>query len=350
MAKPSGSSLWMYVLRRLMLMVPTLIGITVVVFTISQMVPGGPIHQAIMASQGGGVAGEGGASGASQGTSTGLTEKQLAVLKEFYGFGDPPVKRYLKWLKRTAMLDFGNSQRYLKPVTELIAERLPVSIYYGLITTALTYLICIPLGIVKALKHRTLIDNSTSVLIFTGYSVPGYALGALLITLFAVNRDWFPVGGFRSENWDTLSTWQKVKDQVHHSVLPLVCYMIGSFATMTIMMKNSLMENMSADYVKTALAKGLGWRQAIFGHALRNSLIPLAATFGNNISLVLTGSLLIERMFNIPGMGRLFFEGIQSRDYTLVMGTTVITAVLSMVGNLLSDLCVAAVDPRVRFG
>jgi microcin C transport system permease protein len=210
--------------------------------------------------------------------------------------------------------------------------------------------VCIPLGIVKALKHKTRLDNATSILIFLGYSIPGYALGAVLLALFAVQNDWFPLAGFESQGFSELSFFDKILDRVHHTALPVICYAIHLFAFMTILTKNSLMENMSADYVKTALAKGLTWPRAVFGHALRNSLIPIATSFGNNISLILTGSLLIERVFGIPGMGLLFFEAITARDYPIVMGYIFVSSALMLIGNLLSDLCVAGVDPRVRFG
>jgi microcin C transport system permease protein len=330
-------------------MVPTFIGVTLVVFLLTQFVPGGPIDQAIQQiTQGAQQGGETGGPSSRTGQTL-ISEKDLEALKEYYGFNLPVHERYLSYMKNLLFLDLGKSFRYSVPTAEMIAKRLPISLYYGLITTILTYAVCIPLGIVKAIRHRTLLDNATSVIIFAGYAIPPFALGAVLITIFAANYDWFPLGGFNSSNWEELSTWGKIWDIVHHSVLPLICYMIGSFALMTLLMKNSLMENMSADYVKTALANGSTWRKAIFGHAVRNSLIPLATSFGNIISLLLAGSLLIESVFNIQGMGLLFYEGIQARDYPVVMGITVISAILLLVGNLLSDLCVAAVDPRVRF-
>ncbi|HNM47573.1 MAG TPA: ABC transporter permease, partial [Candidatus Sumerlaeota bacterium] len=185
--------------------------------------------------------------------------------------------------------------------------------------------------------------------IFIGYAVPGFVLGSILVVYLAARMGWFPTGGFTSENFADMGFLEKAWDLVHHGALPLVCYMVGSFAFMTMLMKNSLMENMSADYVRTTLAMGLPSRRAIFVHAFRNSLIPLATSFGSNIAIILTGSLLIERVFNIQGMGMLFFESIQSRDYPVVMAHTIIATVLLLVGNLLSDICVAVVDPRVRF-
>lgn len=331
-------------------MLPTLIGVTFVVFLLTQFVPGGPIEQLRMRMAGGGEGGEVTAGGGSGGSRTEIPEAQLAILKQYYGFDKPVLVRYGLYMKNLATLSLGESQRYLKPVTELILSRMPVSLYFGLITLILTYTICVPLGILKALKHRTFIDNATSALIFIGYSVPGYALGAVLLVAFAVKLDLFPLSGFVSNNWDQLSGLDKLKDLLNHTFLPLICWTLGSFAFMTMLMKNSLMENMSADYVKTALAKGLTWKRAVFVHALRNSLIPMATSVGNNISVLLASSLLIERVFGIPGMGLLFFDAMQARDYPVVMGIAVISAILLLVGNLISDLAVAFVDPRVRFG
>lgn len=347
MAKSRAHALRDYVLRRLLLMIPTFIGITLVTFALCQFVPGGPIERIKMQ-----MAGQGGEMGA--GASRGVTqfdipEEQLAVLRAYYGFDKPLPLRYAAWLGKIVRLDLGDSFRFSVPVLTIIADRLPVSIYYGLLTALFTYGLCIPLGILKAIKHRTALDNVSSAMIFIGYAIPGYALGAVLLVLLAVMHPVFPLGGFVSEGFDAMTAVEKIKDVVWHSVLPLVSYLIGSFAVTTMLMKNSLMENMSSDYVVTALAKGLTWRRSIFIHALRNSLIPMATSFGNLIGIIMTGSLLIERVFNIQGIGLLTFEAIQARDYPVVMGIIVINSILLLVGNLLSDLCVAGVDPRVRF-
>jgi microcin C transport system permease protein len=256
---------------------------------------------------------------------------------------------YVTWLWDVVRLDFGDSFRYSEGVLRVIGDRLPVSIYYGLITAFFTYGICIPLGILKAIKHRTNVDNLTSGLIFVGYAIPGFALGAVLSNLLAVRYGIFPLGGFQSPGREGFTLMAQIVDIVWHSVLPLIAYLAGSFAIMTMLMKNSLIENMSADYVKTALAKGLSWRRTVFVHALRNSLIPMATSIGSLLGIFLTGSFLIERVFNIQGVGLLSFEAIQARDFPVVMGFLVISSVLLMVGNLVSDLAVAFVDPRVRF-
>ncbi len=346
--KSRGEALRDYVVRRLLLMVPTFLGITFFTFLLIQFVPGGQIDQLRMALAGAGGPGEGGG-GSGARVQLDIPEEQLARLREFYGFDKPFLVAYGTWLWDAVRLDLGQSFRYNEPVTGVIADRLPISIYYGVMTAFFTYVICIPLGILKAIRHRTRLDNLTSVVIFVGYAIPGFALGAVLSNLLAVRWPTFPLGGFESPGADQLALTARVLDVLWHSVLPLVAYLVSAFAVTTMLMKNSLLENMSADYVKTALAKGLHWRRAIFVHALRNSLIPMATSIGGLLGIFMTGSFLIERVFNIPGVGLLAFEAIQARDFPLVMGFLVISSVLLMFGNLVSDLAVAFVDPRVRF-
>lgn len=347
--KSRGQALRDYVARRLLLMVPTFVGITFATFLLCQFVPGGQIDQLRMALAGAAGGGEVGGGGRGARVQLEIPEDQLEQLNEYYGFDKPLPVAYGSWLANTLRLDLGVSFRYNEPVTRVIADRLPVSIYYGLVTALFTYGICIPLGILKAIRHRTRIDTMTSVFIFVGYAVPGFALGAVLSNLLSVRWELFPLGGFESAGAADLAPMARVLDVVWHSVLPLVAYLAGSFAITTMLMKNSLMENMSADYVKTALAKGLTWRRSVFVHALRNSLIPMATTVGSLLGIFLTGSFLIERVFNIQGVGLLAFEAIQARDFPIVLGFLVISSVLLMVGNLVSDLAVALVDPRVRF-
>ena len=346
--KSRGEALRDYVARRLLLMIPTFIGLTLATFVLIQFVPGGQIDQMRMALAGAGE-GEAGALGGDAALQLDIPEEQLARLRAYYGFDKPLPVAYAGWLADVLRLDLGTSFRYNEPVVRVIADRLPVSIYYGIITAIFTYGICIPLGILKAIRHRTAVDAWTSVLIFVGYAVPGFALGAVLSNLFAVRWEIFPLGGFMSAGASNLPLASRIVDIVWHSVLPLVAYLSGAFAVTTMLMKNSLLENMSADYVKTALAKGLPWRRAVFVHALRNSLIPMATTVGGLLGIFLTGSFLIERVFSIPGVGLLAFEAIQTRDFPIVLGFLVISSVLLMLGNLLSDLAVAFVDPRVRF-
>ncbi len=345
--KSRGEALRDYVARRLLLMIPTFLGITFFTFLLCQFVPGGQIDQLRLALAGG-AGGEVAAVGDGR-VQLDIPEEQLARLREYYGFDKPFLVAYGGWLWDAVRLDLGESFRYNEPVIEVIVERLPISIYYGLMTAFFTYGICIPLGILKAIRHRTSVDNLTSVLIFVGYAIPGFALGAVLSNLLAVRYGIFPLGGFRSPDFDELSRFAQIGDILWHSILPLIAYLAGSFAITTMLMKNSLIENMSSDYVRTALAKGLTRRRAVFVHALRNSLIPLATSIGGLLGIFLTGSFLIERVFNIQGVGLLSFEAIQARDFPVVMGFLVISSVILMLGNLLSDLAVATVDPRVRF-
>ncbi|HET6471731.1 MAG TPA: ABC transporter permease subunit [Pseudomonadales bacterium] len=338
-----------YFLRRLLLIVPTFIGVSLLVFALTRLVPGGPIermlNEAAMAPQPGAHVVNGGGRGGST-----LSKQDLAQLQAYYGFDKPILVSYVDWFARVVRLDLGNSTRYSEPVWDIIKSRFPISIFYGIVTLILTYGVCIPLGIVKAIRHKTAFDNLTSLVIFFGYAIPGYVVGIALLTAFASKWHLFPLGGFVSDDFDDLSPHERVKDVVVHAVLPVLSYVAGAFALTTLMMKNSLMDNLAADYVRTAIAKGLTFRRAVFRHALRNSLIPIATSFGNNISLVLTGSFLIEKIFDIDGFGLLGFESLVERDYPVVMGILVISSLLFMLGNILSDLCVALVDPRVKFG
>jgi microcin C transport system permease protein len=424
-----------YFVRRLLLMIPTFLGSTVLVFTILQMAPGGPIEQMMLELQmGGAVAGEGGAqssSGVTGGVS--LPPKALKELERFYGFDKPIYQRYLSWLgvwpreikhrdftipknansfeKRVGKIDgklwkvdivlsddlspvvyekngnvsknwhakiedrnddgsidavvfqkeysgiltgnLGKSYTYLKPVTEVMKPRFKISLFFGLTGIFLSYLICIPLGIKKALNHGTAFDFGSSVIIFMAYSIPGWALGGVLLVLFGGGSffDIFPLGGFRSpsELWDTLTPFQKVVNQIHHMILPIIAWSIGSFATLTVLMKNSLLENLSQDYVRTAFAKGIKETRVIWYHAMRNSLIPIASGIGHILGVVIAGSYFIERMFNIDGFGRLAYEAILSRDYPVTLGFLVIVVIIRLLGNIISDLVLATVDPRIRF-
>ncbi len=334
-----------YFLRRFLLIPPTLLGITLIVFLITRVVPGGPIERALMEARMGDA---GGAMARNVGNGA-ISEEQMAQLKAYYGFDKPPVEAYLVWLGKLVRGDLGSSYRYNEPVLDIIAERLPVSLFYGLATTLLVYGICLPLGIMKAVRHRTWFDNITSTIVFTGYAIPGYALGALLVVYLAARHGWFPMGGFNSRNYADLSAGGKVRDLAYHAVLPLLCYTIGSFAFVTLLMKNHLMDNLAADFVRTAMAKGVTFREAVLKHAFRNSLIPIATHFGQHLSVLVTGSFLIEFIFDINGMGLLGYTSVVDRDYPTVMGVLLISSLLILLGNILADVLVALIDPRIRF-
>lgn len=335
-----------YILRRLLLVIPTLIGITIIVFTLTRMVPGGPIERMMTAYQ---MANQQQSSQHSIAGNT-LSQEQLDQLKQYYGFDKPILVSYFDWLGKLVSFDLGQSTRYYEPVWQTIKERLPISIFYGACTLVFTYLIAIPLGIFKALKHGEVEDFATSIIVFLGYAIPNYIVAIALLYTFSFHFEYFPMGGFNSDDFDYLPWQDQLLDIFDHAVLPLIAYISGSFAVMTFMVKNALLDNLSAQYVQTAIAKGLTFRQAVFRHALRNSLIPLATHFGNNISLILMGSFLIETIFNIDGFGLLGYESLIERDYPVVMGILVISALLTLLGNILSDICVALVDPRIRFG
>ncbi len=241
----------------------------------------------------------------------------------------------------------GYSQLRGKNVSQLISERLHISVIFGLSGFFLSYLVCIPLGIAKAIRHGSRFDIISSATVFIGYSIPGYALGVLLLSLWG--GDIFPLHGWRSENFAELSFLAKIWDQMHHAFLPILCYMVGSFATLTVLMKNSLMENLSQDYVRTAFAKGLSEKRVIFYHAVRNSLIPLATGIGGLIGLFLAGSYLIEMVFGIDGIGMLGLQALLDRDYNIIMGNLVLYTTIRLFGNLISDISYALIDPRIRF-
>jgi len=338
-----------YFIRRILLIVPTFIGITILVFTITRFVPGGPVERMIAEARMMGITGLDSQGASTENRTQPLSDEQIEELKKYYGFDKPVLVSYFLWLAKVLKGDLGTSTRYYDPVWDMIKERIPISLYFGIISLVMIYGVCIPLGIAKAIKHKSVFDNLSSVIVFVGYAIPGWVVGVLLLVLFASHWELFPLGGLVSDGFDDLSRYQKVTDILWHTILPVIAYVAGSFTVMTFLMKNTLMDNLAADYVRTAIAKGLSFKTAIFRHALRNSLIPMATHFGNNISIILMGSFLIEKVFNINGMGLLGYESVVERDYPVVMGILVISSLLFMIGNILSDICVAVVDPRVQF-
>ena len=291
------------------------------VFVIMHFVPGGPVERQIMRMRMA-TMGEGGAAGGGGRIDVELPEDAIQQIRQYYGFDKPVHIRYALWLWNVLHLNLGNSYIYQDPVWVVIKSRFPISLTIGLTGFFLSYLVCIPLGVLKAVKHGTKFDLLSSFIVFLGYSVPGWALGTALLVLFGGGSFWsvFPLGGFRPDNWDYLNFGQKV-----------------------------VMENMAQDYIRTAFAKGLHKNRVIFVHALRNSLIPLATGIGSVFSLILAGSFLIEKVFNIDGMGYLGYTSILQRDYPVALGILVIGSLLMLVGNIISDIVYALVDPRIRF-
>ncbi len=439
-----------YVIRRLLLMIPTFLGATLLVFIILQMTPGGPLEKTIMQLQMGGAQGSGEAgslnSSSSSETGTLLPKRALKELERFYGFDKPLWQRYLIWLgvfqreikhrsisfqsgenekkkymgkrkyayvrKSGSKLDvydkdgnisqiwkarfdmdisneeienfdqlkslgklsdidkleatifetefsgvltgnLGKSYTYQQPVVDVMKPRFRVSILLGLTGFLISYLVCIPLGIKKALNHGSTFDILSSAIVFMAYSIPGWAFGGVLLVLFGGGSFWdiFPLGGLHSpqEVWQNLSFFEKIIDQIHHMVLPVIAWTITSFATLTVLMKNSLLDNLSQDYIRTAFAKGLSEKRVIWVHAIRNSIIPIASGIGYIIAIIISGSYFIEMIFNINGFGKMGYQAILDRDYPITMGFLVIVVLIRLIANLLSDLALAAVDPRIRF-
>ena len=437
-----------YIIRRLLMMPVTLIGITFLVFFLTRMVPGGPVERMLQEQAIGALSGEKtvGQVAARPGND------DLERLEELFNLQDPIWKAYLQWLgvlpraveiakaefndagvatvtivstsghatalevtregmvpqylapewmqeedwqvrlespaDRAARLgarrgitdeaglaelarspacrrwravasrqsfqgvlqgNLGLSYKYNEPVMRMMLDRLPVSLYFGLLGAFITYVVSIPLGVFKALWHRSAFDSVSSVLIFVGYAVPGFALGAVLLVYLGARLEWFPLYGLVSPGYEWMSFKEQLCDLAMHTVLPLSCYVVSTFAVTTMMMKNNLMEHLAADYVRTAVAKGVSFRHAVWRHAFRNSVIPIVSTLGSVICTVVGGSILIERVFDIQGFGMLSFQALMDKDYSLIMGTLLLTSVLIIIGNLLSDLLVALVDPRVRF-
>ena len=447
-----------YVVRRLLLMIPTFFGTTLLVFVILQSVPSGPFEQAVMQIKLAKMqSGEGSTSTSVTNDKGGieLSEKVLEKLRMQFGLDQPIWKRYLIWLgiakkeikykeaeigypfretievlgqgkyvpvslqrwilvyeedngdltilgspvgtdfkwktdeysilpeaedveeweevnweikkvidenyasivmtKRQGVFTgyLGHSSKHNEDVGKLIWDRLHISTFLGLTGFFLSYIVCIPLGILKALKHGSKFDVISSGLVFVGFSIPAYAFGVLMLLIFSTTSVFdapiLPSRGWRPSDWEQLTIFGKFIGQLKHAFLPTVCYMLGSFATLTMLMKNSLMDNLSQDYVRTAFAKGLSEKRVIVYHAVRNSLIPLATGIGGLIGVFLASSYLIEKVFGIDGIGMLTYKAIGSRDYGIIMGFVVIGALIRLAGNLISDLCYALIDPRIRF-
>ncbi|MFP4477203.1 MAG: ABC transporter permease subunit [Desulfatibacillaceae bacterium] len=339
-----------YFIRRLLLVVPTFIGITLLVFVLVQFVPGGPIEQAIWSMRGM----DSGDAPPTEGAQGAISPQQRKALEEHFGFDQPIYARYWNWLVTNRLGMAQESYAFPnKTAWQLIKERFPVSLIFGIAGFILSYLVCIPLGIAKALRHGTTFDLGSSIVVFVGYAIPPFAAGMVLKMLFSgtVEGLWdiFPATGFHSLHFEALSFWGKVKDIFMHMFLPVLCYVIGNFAVLTLLMKNSLLEQVGRDYVRTVLAKGGTEGRAIWGHAFRNSLIPIATGFGGILMVMFAGSVIIEQVFEIPGMGRLSLEAIVGRDYPVFMGILAITSILGLLGNILSDLCYVLIDPRIHF-
>ena len=339
-----------YILKRLLLMIPTLLGVLTVTFVVIQFVPGGPVDQVLAearAARGGG--GESGGYSARRD----IDAKQLEELKALYGFDKPAHVRYVEMLGNFARFDLGRSFMHNKDVWQLIKEKLPVSISLGLWTFLISYLVSIPLGVAKAVREGSRFDALTTLLVLVGYAIPGFVLGVFLIVLFAGGTflDWFPLRGLVSDNWASLSWPARIADYFWHLTLPLTCIVIGSFAVMTMLTKNTFVEEMRKQYVLVARAKGLSQQRVLYKHIFRNALIPIVTGFpAAFVGAFFAGSLLIETLFSLDGLGLLSYESVVRRDYPVVLGSLYLFTLIGLVVKLVADVLYVVVDPRVQFG
>jgi microcin C transport system permease protein len=360
-----------YVLRRLLLMIPTLLGIMTINFFVVQLAPGGPVEQMIARLSGTAVSATARAGGAQISDSAvaakpllrggeasayrgaqGLDPAFIKEIEKMFGFDKPLHERYLDMLWNYARFDFGNSFYRDTPVIDLVVEKMPVSISLGLWTTLLTYLISIPLGIAKAVRDGSRFDVVTSSVIVVGYAVPSFLFAVLLVVLFAGGSfvQLFPLRGLVSENWDTLPLGARILDYLWHMVLPVTAMVIGGFATLTLLTKNSFLDEIGKLYVMTARAKGLGERRVLYGHVFRNAMLIVIAGFpAAFVGILFTSALLIEVIFSLDGLGLLGFEAAVGRDYPVMFGTLYLFTLLGLVMNLIGDLTYVMVDPRIDF-
>ena len=342
-----------YLVRRLLLAIPTFIGITMVCFALTRFLPGGPVEMRLMRMKG--LSSQGAeASSASTAGASHITDEYRRELERQFGFDKPIARQYWDWLVTNRMgLSLPSYDYPNKTAWQLIRSRIPVSLWFGACAFFLTYLICIPLGIAKALRHRQTFDAVSSCIVFVAYAIPSFALAMCLKMAFCGTLegfpDVFPLGGLSSD-FDMPPTFLEwFVDRAWHMALPVACYVAGSFAMLTLLMKNSLLDQISADYVRTVIAKGATRRRAIWAHALRNALIPIATGFGSMIGLLFAGSIVIETIFEIPGMGRLSWDALVGRDYSVFLALLALTASIQLVGNLAGDMLYMLIDPRIDF-
>jgi microcin C transport system permease protein len=340
--------MWSYILKRLLLMIPTLFGVLLLTFVVIQFVPGGPVEQYLAEARAG--AGIGAEGGSVYRGAQGVDPKRLEQIKALYGFDKPAHERFLQMLGQFARFDLGTSFFQNKAVSQLIIEKLPVSISLGLWTFLISYLVAVPLGVAKAVRAGSRFDLVTTLLVLVGYAIPGFVLGVALLVIFGGQLQWFPLRGITSSNWEELSWGARIVDYLWHITLPVTAMVLGSFAVTAMLTKNSFLEEIRKQYVMTARAKGLSERQVLWKHVFRNALIPIVTGFpAAFIGAFFTGALLIETQFSLDGLGLLGYESVIRRDYPVVMGTLFLFTLIGLVTKLVSDLCYVWVDPRVKF-
>lgn len=353
-----------YILRRALLIIPTLLGIMIINFVLVQFVPGGPVEQIIAQMEGGGdvfetFAGGGGDVDLQSNAASdryvgarGLPQEFIEELEREFGFDKPPLERFLSMMWNYMHFDFGTSYFRSISVIDLVMEKMPVSITLGLWSTIIAYMISIPLGIRKAISDGSRFDTWTSAAIVMAYAIPGFLFAILLLVMFAGGSYWqvFPLRGLTSDNWDQLSTFGKAKDYIWHIALPTIAYTIGAFATLTLLTKNSFLDEIKKHYVMTARAKGLSESRVLYGHVFRNAMLIVIAGFPSVfLGVFLGGSVIIETIFSLDGLGRLGFEAAVARDYPVIFGTLFIFGIIGLLIGILSDLMYVIVDPRIDF-
>ena len=351
--------MWAYLLKRLLLMIPTLFGILLITFIVIQFVPGGPVEQMVAQLQGReGGGGEAGGRAAAQAGLAGYRGRQgvdaakVEEIKKLYGFDKPAHQRFVQMLGQFARFDLGRSFFHNKDVWQLIKEKLPVSISLGIWTFLLTYLISVPLGIAKAVRAGSLFDTVTTFIVLLGYAIPSFVLGVVLLVYFAGGSfvQWFPLRGIVSANWHELDVFHKITDYFWHITLPVTAMVVGGFAVITILTKNSVLEEIRKQYVMTARAKGVAEQKVLWRHVFRNALIPIMTGFpAAFVAAFFTGSLLIETLFSLDGLGLLSYESVIRRDYPVVFGSLFVYTIIGLLTNLIRDLTYVWVDPRVKF-
>jgi len=315
-------------------MIPTLLGITIMVFAISRIAPGNPLTIAM---------GPGGQMDAKR------AAQVIEARKKLYGLDKPVHEQYLIWLKRVATLDFGDSIKHHRPVLELLKERVPITLMLNVVSFVIIYTVSIPMGVLAAVRHRRLFDRASSVVLFMLWSLPVMLVGQMMIGYLSGPVGWFPPSGLSSNYAEDMPFFGWLLDRLWHLVMPVLCLSYTGFAYLTKQVRAGMLDSLRSDYVRTARAKGLSNLSVIFRHALRNSIIPIITLMATLLPAMLAGSVIIERIFSIPGMGMLFFEAVTTRDYNVVMAIATVGGFLNLLGLLLADIAYAVVDPRISF-
>jgi microcin C transport system permease protein len=350
--------MWSYILRRLLLMIPTLFGIMLITFVVIQFVPGGPVEQLVYQLEGreGGMEGSGAAArgpglGGYRGRQ-GIDAARMEEIKKLYGFDKPAHERFVQMIGQFARFDLGTSFFHNKKVSQLIVEKLPVSIRLGLWTFLLVYLISVPLGIAKAVRAGTAFDTATTFVVLLSYAIPSFVLGVVFLVFFAGGTfvQWFPLRGLTSPNWAEFGLFHKIIDYFWHIALPVGAMTLGGFAVITTLTKNSVLEEIRKQYVMTARAKGVEERKVLWRHVFRNALIPIMTGFpAAFVAAFFGGSLLIETLFSLDGLGLLSYESVIRRDYPVVFGSLFVFTIIGLLTHLIRDLSYVWVDPRVKY-